>query len=168
MMNHALSSEALRRERALTREERARFYRAHNCDCEDPGPKAAPATPLEDLFASKCSRPPQGALILPHWASIRQGAPMFQACRHSCKTDTSEPRRTRKPSLMARAPHSPHRSWVRHTRLSGTQRVRIHTKRNSALDRPAPAERTREQSAYQSAAPYQDAQGYSPIKPRVR
>jgi hypothetical protein len=102
-MIHALSSETLRRERAHTRERASASLPSLLCDCEDPGSRAAPAAPLKNPFTSECLRPPQGALS--EGLSIRQGAPMFQACRHSCKADSP----AGEPPLMAREAHSPHR-----------------------------------------------------------
>ena len=55
--------------------------------------------------------------------------------------------------LMARESHSPRRSWVRHTRLSGTQRVRIHTKRNSSLNPPSAAKRALREGRHSARDP---------------
>jgi hypothetical protein len=60
-VTHPLSSFALRRERALTRKRASASLPSSHCDCEDPGPRAAPAAPLKDPFTSECLRPPQGA-----------------------------------------------------------------------------------------------------------
>ena len=91
VMNHDLSSETLRRERALTRESERVFTKLTTVTAKIQDPelrqrrRSRTCSPLSACGHSR-------GLPLPHWASIQQEAPMFQACRHSCKTNSSPPR----------------------------------------------------------------------------